>query len=579
VSLPAAQAALMPVYQETLEDVPPPFRKEVSFSMTPLRDRQVRDHQLAARALLGCAAAVLLIACANVGSLLLARSVARRRELAVRAAVGASWRRLAQESLMETTLVGAAGGVAGIGIAIALMRLLRAVNPDALYGAWSSRADWRMFTVALLAALLSGIAAGLAPALERADPEELKRTRTAGGRVRARLALVAGQLALSIALLAGAGLLTRTLWNLQRTPLGFQPESVVMTAVQLPETYSAPAQRSALFERVLERARSIPGTTAAALTDSVPLAGPMSIVISNNMVIEGRPPANPNAGTGGTVGNRTVTPGYFGTMRIPIVRGRGFEEADRNTPESAVVMSETLVRRLFGNDDPTGRRFRPFPEGAEWRRIVGVAADAKNSSLTGKDDPEFYTVWRTGEDRRNRRAFVLIRTAAPSNIAADYLRREIAEIDPTIPVSVSTLEQTVGKQLARPRFQMWLLGSFALLGLALSAIGQFGAIAGMVFNRSGEIGIRMALGSTPGQAARLIASSAARWIAAGSAVGLLLAWWTSRLVASLLYGVKGADAWSFGAALAIAMLVSVAAAWLPARRAARIDPAALLRRE
>jgi putative ABC transport system permease protein len=579
VGVEQARAALLPIYRETLKDVPPAFLKEVSFSISPLRDRQVRDHRMAAAVLFWAVVGLLLIACANVASLLLARAAGRQRELAVRSAIGAGRFRLARQVIIESLILSAAGGIAGLALGAVLLRVFRALAPEGIPRLAQASLDSRVLAFTLATSVACGLIFGLAPALQPPRLEALNSARTTGRGLRLRQALVAVQVALSIALLSGAGLLMRSFWNMELIPLGLNPEHVLTVQLHLSEQYGNERQRSAFFERALERIRSLPGLRSVALADTVPLAGHQFQIIYSNMMIEGRPPATANIGTGGMVVDRTVTPGYFAAMGIPILRGRAFTEADRASEEQAIILGASLARRMFPGEDPVGLRMRPFADVPFWRRIVGVAADVKNSGLVGKDDPEFYRVWRNTTDGNRRRAYLVLRTEANSTMMAELVRAQVAQLDPALPVTVAPMRQIVGEQIAGPLFQTSLLTLFAVIGVLLAAVGQFGVIGTLVTHRSAEIGIRMAVGATPRDVVALVAGHATGWTLAGALAGVAAAWWGARFLGSLLYGVKPDDLISFIGALAILMAVSILAAWAPARRAARIDPARLLRQE
>jgi len=579
ISIQQARAALLPIFEKTLEEVPPPFRKEVRFSISPLRDRQIRDHRTAAAVLFGSVLGLMLIACSNVASLLLARAAGRQRELAVRSAIGAGRGRLARQAIFESLLLGAAGGLAGLLLGAVLLRAFRAMAPEGIPRLADASLDFRVLGFALLLSIACALIFGLAPALQSPRLEALNSARTVGRGLRTRQALVALQVGLSVALLTGAGLLIRSLENMARVPLGLHPEHVLTAQIRLSESYADERQRSGFFERVLESARTLPGMRKVALADAVPLAThPMQIIYSN-MIIEGRPPATANIGTGGMVVDRTVTPEYFAAMGIPILRGRAFTEADRGSEEQALILGESLAKRMFPGEDPIGIRMRPFADVPYWRRIVGIAADVKNGELTGKDDPEFYRVWRNGGDGNRRRAYLALRTEANPAMVADLLRSRVGQLDPALPITVTSMEEIVDRQFARPRFETSLLALFAGIGLLLAAVGQFGVIGTLVTHRSGEIGIRMALGATARDVISLVTAHAGAWMLAGAIAGCIAAWWGARFLGSLLYGVRPGDPGPFLIALAMLLLVSGIAAVAPMRRAVRLDPARLLRRE
>jgi predicted permease len=579
ITIPQARAALLPIFEKTLEEVPPPFRKEVSFSMSPLRDRQVRDHRIAAAVLFGAVLGLMLIACSNVASLLLARAAGRQRELAVRSAIGAGRGRLARQAIAESLLLGAAGAIGGVILGAVLLAAFRAMAPEGVPRLADASLDFRVLGFALLLSIACALIFGLAPALQSPRLESLNSARTVGRGLRARQVLVALQVGLSVALLAGAGLLIRSLQNMARVPLGLHPEHVLTAQIRLSESYADERQRSVFFERVLENAQTLPGLRKVALADAVPLATHPLQIIYSNMIVEGRPPATANIGTGGMVVDRTVTPEYFAAMGIPILRGRAFNEADRGSEEQALILGASLAKRMFPGEDPIGVRIRPFADVPYWRRIVGIAADVKNGDLTGRDDPEFYRVWRNGADGNRQRAFLILRTEANPAMVAGLVRSGIGRLDPALPVTVTSMEDIVGRQFARPRFETSLLALFAGIGLLLAAVGQFGVIGTLVTNRSGEIGIRMALGATARDVISLVAAHAGAWTVAGAVAGCVGAWWGAHFLGSLLYGVRPGDPGPVLIALGTLLLVSGMAALAPMRRAVRLDPARLLRRE
>ena len=364
-----------------------------------------------------------------------------------------------------------------------------------------------------------------------------------------------------------------------RIPLGLHPEHVLTAQIRLSEQYANEQQRSSYFERALERVRSIPGLRNVALADTVPLATHPLQIIYSNMIVEGRPPETANIGTGGIVVDRTVTPEYFAAMGIPVLRGRTFNEADRGSKEQAIILGESLAKRMFPGENPVGVRIRPFADVPYWRRIVGIAADVKNGSLAGRNDPEFYRVWRNGSDGNRPSAYFVIRTEANPVMIAEMVRSQLGQLDPSLPVTITSMERIVGRQLARPKFETLLLALFAAVGLILAAVGQFGVIGTLVTHRSGEIGLRMALGATARDIVSLIATHVGTWTLAGAMAGVVIALWGARLLGSLLYGVRPEDPMTLFIALMLLVAVSAAAALAPMRRAVRLDPARLLRRE
>ncbi|HKW68621.1 MAG TPA: ABC transporter permease [Terriglobales bacterium] len=584
VSIEQARAQLQPLFADLLKTTPPQFRNEIHLQLRSLRDRELSDARLAAWVLLGAVLAVLLIACANVANLLLARSAARQRELAVRAALGASRARMIRQALTENLVLALGGGAAGCALGYFLLRVFVGMAPKGLPRLPQAGLDGRVLLFTLAVSVACGIVFGLVPAWHRASPQlALAGTRSStGSRASFRQLLVVAQVAISLVLLAGASLLLRSLWNLQNQPLGMRTESLLLAEVTLgQQRYPQPEQQLAFFDQLEARLRRLPGVTEIALSDSLPPGGWQHFHIYAAINLRGRPRAA--EGTGGDVTWRSVTPQYFTALDIPIVRGRGFTEADRRPEQHATVISRQLAERLFPSEDPLGKQLQ-FGEGS-WYTVVGVAADVKNGGLAAAGDPEYYVVRRHSAEDGNPRgridshAYVVVRTAMKSAAMTDWVRREIAALDPTLPVSVDTMRQRVSQLEARPRFDAALLGLFAALGLLLAAIGIYGVIAYLVTQRTQEIGVRMALGAGTGDVLRLIIGQALLLIGSGSVLGIAAALALSRLLRGLLFEVASNDPLTMGVAAGTLIAVGLLATLIPARAAARIDPMVALRWE
>ncbi len=574
ISVEQARTALEPLYQEALKMVPAGFAKDITFKISRLRDRQVRDYRTASLVLLACVLGVLLIACANVANLLLARAASRRRELAVRAAIGASRVRLMRQMMTESLLLSVAGCMAGLLLAAGLLRVLLILAPDGIPRLQEASLDGRVLLFAIGASVFCGFLFGMVPALQAPRAEVLNAARVAGGGMRLRQILVALQIGLSFVLLSGAGLLLQSLSNLQHLQLGMNPDHLLTVRLQL-------ASRQVEFvEQASERLSRLPGLRGFAWSDSVPLYGATATMIYNNIEVAGHAPPDARRTTGGMAIFRTVSPGYFGTMGIPIVRGRAFTDADRTSSEDVAILDETIARRLFPGEDPLGRRIRAGQIGkGPWRTIVGIARSVKNAGLTGHDDPEYYYVWRTGPDSGRRRVHFLLRTEADAASLAGLIRSQIAQIDPALPLTITTMDQNLGTYIQRPRFESFLLSLFAGIGVLLAAVGQFGVISYLVTQRSSEIGVRMALGATGRHVAALVLGNTLAWTLMGAGAGLIAAWFFSRQLEPLLFGVSARDLANFSAVFALMIGISLAAAWQPTRRALRMDPAQVLRHE
>jgi len=579
VSAAQAEAELHPLFEKSLEAVTMSFRKDVKLRVRPLRDRQIQDSRLASWVLLGSVLAVLLIACANVANLLLARAATHEREFAVRAALGADRGRLVRQALTESTLLALMGGGAGCALAFALLRFFVEIAPEGIPRLHQAGLDARVLLFALLLSLACGVLFGLAIAFQTPRMETLGAGRSLpGGHHRFRQSLVAVQICVSLVLLAGAGLLLRSLWNLENQPLGIRAENVVTATVTLGRTaYPEPAQRLAIFEEMERRLRGIPGAADVALAESLPPAGnSMGSMLYAAIDVRGRPRFT--NGTGGPVEWRWVTPRYFSVLGIPILQGRTFQEEDRDPSRNVVILSDTLARRMFPGENPLGQQIRPGRQG-EWLTVVGVAANVKNNGLIERDHPEYYVPRKHSPVNVTAGATAIIRAATTPQAMARSVRAEIATLDATLPVTIETMEQRVGKFAERPRFNALLLAIFASLGVLLAAIGLYGVISFLVEQRTPEIGVRMALGATPGAIARMVLQQAAVWTTAGAALGVIGSLVAVRLLEHLLFQVSAKDPWTFAAAVAVLLGVAFAAAWIPSRRAAHMDPMRVLRRE
>jgi putative ABC transport system permease protein len=579
ITIKQATAAMEPLFQQSLNYVPPQFRHEVSFRVRSLRDRQIQDARIASWVLLGAVLAVLLVACTNVANLLLARATSRVRELAVRTALGASRGRLVRQALTESLLLGVLGGLAGCWFAQLLLCLFVSIAPEGIPRLEQATIDVRVLLFALGVSILSGILFGLASALRCPAPELLTgKENRATSRGMLRQILVTVQIAVSLILMAGAGLLLRSLWKLETVVLGMDTKSVITAGIDLAEyRYPDSAKQLAFFDQVEARLKQMPGVTALALSDTLPPSGGSQATFLSSIEIPGH--TKFSNGTGGMIGYRYVTPGYFPALGIPILRGRGFREEDRSPAERPVILSEALARKLFSNgEDPMGKSFR-FASQNDWRTIVGIAGDVKNNGLATPADPEFYIPWKNETDGYFRSAHVIIQSAINPQAIAQWIRSETSAIDPTVPVTIEGMKTRVVKLAQRPRFTAVLLSLFAGMGVLLAGIGIYGVVGFLVAQETREIGIRIALGATPRNVLKMVLSNMVRWTVAGAALGLLGAWLGSRLLESLLFEVRAHDPFLLGAALFVLLAVAFFAAWIPARRAMRVDPMVALRYE
>ena len=584
VTLTQAREAMQPIWQRTLLTVPAPFRKEVRLSLRSLRDRQIHDARVASWVLLGAVCSVLLIACANIANLLLARAANRRKEMAIRAALGAGRGRLMRQALTETTLLGIAGGTVGCGLAWLLLRIFIGIAPQGIPRLNQAALDLRVLLFALAASVIAGALFGLAPALAKPDAEALTGTRTAGAqRAFLRECLVATQIAVSLVLLVCAGMLLRSLWKIENVPLGVEAEHVITAEFVLgAQGYRQDTRQLQFYDDLEARLAAIPGVSSFSISDSLPPAGLTRARPLVALQVEGLAPLT--QGTGGMVTWRYVTSGYFATLGIPIVRGRGFNEEDRSAAASSMILSETFARRLFPSGDAIGKRIKA----EAWATVVGVAADVKNDGPTMPAAPEYYVLRKPIVDAvfSNqmppfgwRQAKIAIRTSVNPKVMTDWLKREFAALDPSLPVTFGSMQQRVEVLMDRPRFNALLLSLFAAMGVLLAAIGLYGVMAFLVGQRTQEIGVRMALGATPGGIVKLVLRRASIWTLSGAAIGLLATIFATRVIRTMLFDVPALDPWTLAVVVPGLLCIALAAAWIPSLRAAHVDPMNALRHE
>lgn len=581
VSIAQAYAEMQPLFQSDLSWFPPGASKVVRLSIRSLRDRETQDVQTVAWVLLGFVLAVLLIACANVASLMMARGSARRREIAVRTAIGASRSRLVRQALTEALLLSCAGGLAGLLAAGGLLVAFVKLAPTGIPFIGKADLDLR---IALFAALLScvcGVIFGLASALERPGMEVLNaKTSSLRSHALLRRSLVTAQIAVSIVLLCGAVLLLRSFANIEEQNLGMKTGGVLSVKVALPWWRYNTDQKVMDFYLGFEAAlRRLPGTRAVAASDSVPPGGWQSGFRFSGLKVEGKPPIP--VGSDETGVSRTVTPDYFRALNIPIIRGRDFRDEDRTGNQSEVILSRFMAATLFGNEDPIGKRLQTIGvhNGAS-EIVVGVAEDVKNKGLTEQSEPEMYTFRRSlPDDWSGNHLVVIVDSVMPAKAVEPWVHSAIASMDPTVPAEMEVLDQTVNRLADRPRFETALLAFFAFAGLMLAVVGLYGLMAFLTTQRTHEIGIRMALGATRENIFRLITGDGLRMVAVGGAIGLATALAISRLIRALLFQVSPTDPLTFVLVPLILSLVTLIAILIPAHAGTRVDPAATLRAE
>ena len=580
ISIARAAEQLKPVFDYSLSLAPARFRSEVHLRVRSIRDRQMQDVRLVAWILLGAVFAVLLIACANVAGLLLARNISRERELAVQSALGATRGRIVRQALTESTLLSLLGAAAGFFLAEGLLRLFVAIAPSGLPFLAKAEIDFRIVAFTTALAVLAGIAFGVAAALFRPRSIALAaRAPAPQARALLRRTMVITQIAASMILLAGAALLVRSFTNLQAQALGMQSHGVLTAAISLNrERYAEPQLQMAFFTQAEDVLRRLPGISAAAISDTVPPGGNHREQIYSVIAVDGRPA--PSGATGGMVTWRLITPDYFRALSIPIVRGRGFTDEERNSKGNYLILGQSLAARLFPDENPIGQKLKPTPNDP-WHEVIGVAADVKNEGLDAPDQPEFYRLRRDQpEDWRSAPSAVLIlKTSTQPKALASWVRTQIAQIDPTVPVEIETLNERVAGLADRPRFETALLSLFAATGFLMAIIGLYGVVAFMAQQRTQEIGIRMALGARRGDVLRLILREGLRLVLIGGAVGLLAALALARVMKAVLFEVGPHDPVSFAAVAGLLALVALVAILIPARSAMKTDPVTALRWE
>jgi putative ABC transport system permease protein len=580
VTVAHAQAE-MEVIARGLEQAYPDTHAGRTASVRLLHEDMVEEVRPALLVLLGAVGLVLLIACGNVANLLLARAAHRHREIAVRSALGAGRRRLVRQLLTESLLLALGGGLLGVACAYwgvrALVWLIAASGNGRLLPA-NVGLDGRVLAFTAALTLLTGVLFGALPALHASRPDlgsVLKEGRGSGpgvARRRFRDALVVWEVALSMVLLIGAGLLLQSALALQRADPGFRPERLLTWEFRLPTSkYREPARIAAFFRQALERMGAVPGVESVALVRAIPYSGNGG---SEQYLVEGReaPPAGQEPQTQSNI----VSPGYFRTMGIPLLRGRDFDARDTPDKPPAAVINATMARQVWPGQDPLGRRLR-FKGKDSWLTVVGVVGDVKHSSL---DEPAMAQVYTVHEQDPRIFACLVARTTGDPRAMAEPLRRAFWSVDPDQPVwKVRPMDELLSGARGSSRAMATLVGVFAAVSLLLAAVGLYGVMSYAVAQRTREIGIRMALGARAREVMRMVVARGLALTAVAVGLGVLGAAALGRVLASLLVGVRPTDAATFAAAAALMAAVSFVASYVPARRASRLDPLAALAEE
>ena len=546
--------------------------------LDPLREQLVGGVRSGLLLLLGAVGLLLLVACGNVASLMLAEAHARRREVAVRAALGASRGQLLRPLLAESLFLAAGGGLLGLLLAHAALQSLLALVPVTVPGAAEARVDATVLLFASAAALLTTLVFGLFPGLVawKTDAvgalKDAARSTGAGGR-RSLGGLVAVQMALTAVLLVGAGLLLRSFAGLLERETGLTRDPLITFHVDLPPSRYAGPAAAAFAANLTERLRSLPGVAAAGASTVIPFSGSEQL---EPLRVLGR--AAPRPGQELFVNARVVTPGYFATMGIPLLKGRALEASDGAQTTRVVVVSETLARAQWPGEDPLGRRIRlGYDEDGPGLTVVGVVGDVRHSSLAAEMRGHVY---EAHAQRPRLDLFVVARTHGDAALLAKPVRAALAAIDPEQPLAqMRTMEELVTGSLAGRRLNLALLGLFAALALLLAAIGVYGLARNTVTQRTREIGLRLALGASPLKVLGLVLSDSGRAVLAGALLGLLASLLAGRVLASLVFGISTTDPSTYASVVVVLLVSGLAAVAIPALRAVRVDPGVILRED
>ncbi len=567
-------AAEMSTIASRIADAYPDTNKGVGARVIPLAEQVVGPVRRALVILLGAVVFLLLIACANVANLLLARAIGRRKEIAVRLAVGAQRWHLVRQLLVESLVLSFAGGVLGVLLAWWSIHALSASIAEASrfvlprYQEIGLGAAVLAFT--FVASAASGVLFALVPALESSRQD--LHTGLKPSRSRARGVLVVGEIAVSVVLLAGAGLMLRSFARLGAVDPGFDPRDVLtMRVVLTGSPHAVVAQRTLFYERVLDRVQTVPGVISASGINHLPLAGDLWTL---SFTVDGRPLPPPSERPGAAF--RVVFPGYFATMRIPVLRGRDFTARDDAGAPRVTVINQTMARRYWPGEDPVGRRIRfggeqPFT-------VIGVVQDVEQRDWGAAADNEFYFNQPQNPEDIQSYLTIVARTAGNPLALAEAVRSSVWTLDRDLPVTdVWSMRQVVDRAVWQPRFSTTLLGAFAALAVVLAAIGIYGVISFEVSRRTHEIGIRIAIGASPSDVMRSVLREGVVLAAWGTTIGAVGALLLTRYLQDLLYGISATDPFVLGSAALGLGVVALGAVWMPARRATRVDPSVALR--
>jgi len=546
----------------------------------PLREKLLGNTRRALLVLLGAVGLVLLIACANVANLLLARAIARRKELAIRAALGARWFRLARQMISECLLLAFAGAAAGLLLAYWGVKLLGALDSVEALGDLARLApitiDLRALGFTLLVSFFTGLLCGLLPALQfsrqdlNASLKEGARGGVRGGGL--RNALMVSEVALAIALLVGAGLLIRSFIKLLDVDQGYRAENLLTARITLPPRYDEKSRRAQFYEQILQRVAALPGVSAVGATSLLPLTRKN---FAGWLRVENRAPDEVRREPPVFIGS--VNPDYFRAMGIPLRAGRFFNDGDRQNAPGVAILSRELARKLFPDEDPLGKRLFIPTSGAEMVTVIGVVGDVRHKGRDQRLEPAAYLSYR--QSPPPLMTLVVRGAMEPMNLAP-ALRAVAQSVDPALPLyEVITMSERLNDSVAARRFNLLLLGAFAALALLLAVVGVYGVIAYVVSQRAHEVGVRIALGARASDITRLFIAYGMKLVITGVVIGLAGAFTLTRVMASLLFGISPTDPLTFAGVAALLMSTALLACFAPARRAANVDPLVALRHE
>ena len=581
VTVEQAQAEMTTIAAR-LEQQYPETNMSVGATVVSLHEQLVGDIKPALLILLGAVGFVLLIACANVANLLLARAVARQKEIALRTALGASRARLVGQFLTESVLLAALGGAVGLLLAVFGLKLLATLIPPNLSQAKAISIDASVLGFTFLVSLLTGVIFGLAPALQASRPnlndalKEGGKGTSGAARSPLRSLLVVSEVALALVLLVGAGLMINSFFRLRNVDPGFNSANILTMSVVLPRSkYSDHAKRTAFYNEILQRIQSLPGVESAGVITNLPLS-----FKGNNagVTIEGRP--EPPVDQIPIVITRAVSDSYFRTMGIALSKGREFNGQDRPDTPGSIIVSESTARTFWPDEGPLGKRLKlgGYNSDEPWLSVVGVVKDVRQFELNIAPKPQVYFPY-TQMPYFAPRDLAIRTSGDPSRLAA-AVRNEVWAVDKDQPVSnVSTMEAILAYSVARERFNMLLLAIFAGVALALAAVGIYGVMSYSVTQRTHEIGVRMALGATSRDVLGLVIGQGVKLVSVGVAIGLASAFALTRVMESLLFGVSATDPATFAVISIVLMAVAMFASYIPARRATKVDPMIALRYE